>query len=551
MKICSTALALGLGLSSLAVAQVDPAGLQQRFERDRVDRLKRDQQLNKPVPTQPSISLPGEKPAGEVSDVKNIAVTRFEVDPSAVLSADEIEGVLAPYRGTTVSLKDLSPAIASLNKLYDAKGAKTSRAILPAQDAKDGVVKIRLVEARLGGISISGDKWLSKSFVMDRIHQKPGDLLSVDQLEQDLVRFNTLYDAKLRANLAALAEAGKTDLSLEVQEPPRYSLATFINNSGSYSTGLGRGGVVLGVNGLTGHGDNLLVTVGGTDGSRSYGISYSIPVNSDDLRLDLSYSRGTIDLINGRYVPLDISGLSHDVTVGLTQPFAVSLNRQFAAYGRISSRDSLTQFRGITRQEQDLTVMATGLSGEAHYDDVSWTLDNSFNFGAKTLGGDASFTYYRLNASRIDSLSERFSLVTRLGAQYSFDEQLPSSEQFQAGGLFSVRGYSEALLTGRNGYAVSAELRALVYSPPPQQGAGMRPQVQVMTFVDHGAAFPYGYSQGTNTDHYLTSAGTGLVLDFGTRVSARVALAWALDKNPAEPRQINPAVLAGLKISWL
>lgn len=233
---------------------------------------------------------------------------------------------------------------------------------------KDGVVKIRLVEARLGGISISGDKWLSKSFVMDRIHQKPGDLLSVDQLEQDLVRFNTLYDAKLRANLAAGVEAGKTDLSLEVAEPPRYSLSTFFNNSGSYSTGLGRGGVILGVN--------------------------------------------------------------DDVTVGLTQPFAVSLNRQFAAYGRISSRNSLTQFSGITQQEQDLTVMATGLSAEAHYDDVAWTLDNSPNFGAKTLGGDASFTYYRLNASRVDSLSERFSLVTRLGAQYSFDKQLPSSEQF-------------------------------------------------------------------------------------------------------------------------
>ena len=481
MKFHSIALALGLGLSSLAYAQADPAGLQQRFERDRIDRLKREQQLNKPAPTQPAISLPGEKPVGEVS----------------------------------------------------------------------GVVKIRLVEARLGGISISGDKWLKKSFVMDRIHQKPGDLLSVDQLEQDLVRFNTLYDAKLRANLAAGAEAGKTDLSLEVAEPPRYSLSTFFNNSGSYSTGLGRGGVILGVNGLAGYGDNLMLTVGGTDGSRSYGISYSTPVSSDDLRLDLSYSHGTIDVINGSFAPLDISGRSHDVTVGLTQPFAVSLNRQFAAYGRISSRNSLTQFSGITQQEQDLTVMATGLSAEAHYDDLAWTFDNSFNFGAKTLGGDASFTYYRLNASRVDSLSQVFQLVTRLGAQYSFDEQLPSSEQFQAGGLFSVRGYSEALLTGRNGYAASAELRALVYSPPPQQGTGIRPQVQVIAFIDHGAAFPYGYSQGTNTDHYLTSAGTGLVLDLGARVSARFALAWALDKNPAEPRSINPAVLAGLRISWL
>ena len=145
MKFHSITLALGLGLSSLAYAQADPAGTQQRFERDRIDRLKREQQLNKPAPTQPAISLPGEKPVGEVSDVKNIAVTRFEVDPSAVLSADEIDGVLAPYRGTTVSLKDLFAAVASLNKLYDAKGAKTSRAILPAQDAPSVNVNVEAV----------------------------------------------------------------------------------------------------------------------------------------------------------------------------------------------------------------------------------------------------------------------------------------------------------------------------------------------------------------------------------------------------------------------
>lgn len=41
------------------------------------------------------------------------------------------------------------------------------------------------------------------------------------------------------------------------------------------------------------------------------------------------------------------------------------------------------------------------------------------------------------------------------------------------------------------------------------------------------------------------------MLEFGNRVSARLAFAWALDKNPAEPRSINPAVLAGLRISWL
>lgn len=548
-------LLLGLGVVGPASAQApaqpdDPAAKQQRLSQDLLERYQREQRLIKPKAGEPEITLPAQPAGAAPSDVKNIAVTRFEIDPSELLGAEEVDRVLAPYRGRNVSLKDLFEAVAKINQMYDAKGAQTSRAILPAQDIKDGVVKIRLVEARVGTISISGTSDPQKGFVQDRLRQKQGNLFSVERLEQDLIRFNTLYEAKMRANVKAGAEVGKTDLTIEVEEPKRHSFITFFDNAGSDSVGGGRAGAIYRGNGLLNLGDNLQLSASGTEGSRSYGISYSTPLNRDDLRFDVSLSRGRIEVVNGSFVALDITGRSGDLTVGLTQPFAVSLTEQWAGYGRLSSRKSVSLFGGLTQQERDLQVFSLGLSGEARRDAMAWTIDNSMTIGVKVLGGDERFTYYRGNVSRIDRLSQDVQLLTRAGVQYSFNRVLPSGEQFQAGGTSTVRGFSEGLLSGRNGYAFSAELRAVAYVPPAEAPAGSRPSVQVLSFIDHGAALPYRPGQGITKDDYLTSSGMGVIIDFSNRVTTRLTAAWPLNQNPAERRQRVPRLLASMNIAW-
>ena len=555
-------LLLGLSASGLVSAQsllaqaqalaqtVDPAAKQQRLFRDRVERYQREQKLTRPTQGAPKIGLPDQAAGAAASDVKNIPVTRFDIDASEVLSAEDIELVLAAYRGRDVSLKELFEAVAQLNELYDAKGAQTSRAILPAQDIKGGVVKIRLVEARVGAIGVSGTSDSQKGFVQEHLHQKTGDLLSITRLEQDLIRFNTLYEAKLRANVTAGAEVGKTDLAIEVEPAKRHSFSTFADNAGSDSVGQTRAGAIYRGNGLFNLGDSVQLSGSGTDGSRSYGISYSTPVNADDLRLDVAYSRGHIEVVNGSFVALGITGRSHEASIGLTQPFGVDMEAQWAAYGRLASRNSINRFGGVTQQDRDLTVFALGLSGEAHRDTVAWTIDNSLNVGVRALGSDESFAYYRANASRIDRLSQRVQLVTRAGVQYSFDRVLPSGEQFQAGGISTVRGFSEGLLSGRSGYALSAELRVVAYAPPPDTPAGLRPVVQVLSFFDHGAALPYRPGKSTTHDDYLTSAGVGCILDFSSRVTTRVTAAWPINQNPAERQQRSPRVLAAMNIAW-
>jgi len=542
--------AISFPANAAVLPSVDPAAIQ-RLDQDRLDSYQQEESLKKAVPIAPEVTLPNQDSAiKNASDVKNIPVSKFDIDHSDLLTDDELKQILSPYQGRDVSLKELFEAVSKINQLYDAKNIKTARAILPPQEVKSGTVKIQLVEARLGGIIISGVKDVRSGFVEDRIHAKPGELISVTKLEEDLIRFNALYEPKLRADVRAGAEVGKTDITIAVQEAEKYHLTTFADNAGRDTVGENRIGAIYKVNNLLGVNDSIQVVATGTSGSRSYGFSYSIPVSKDDMRLDVSYNYGNIKIVNGPFVPLDITGSSRDLSVGLTQPFSVGINRQWAAYSRLSARNSISKFSGFTQQDLDLNVIALGLSGEAHYNTYAWSLDNSLNFGTKSFGGEDSFTYYRANASRVDRLTDRLQLLTKAGLQYSFTQVIPSGEQFQVGGLYSVRGFSEGLLSGRNGYFGSVELRAALNSPPQNSPTGLPPLVQGLVFFEHGAALPYRPGQSITKDDYLTSAGVGLMMDFGSRISTRLTFAYPLDKNPNEMNERTPRISAGVNVAW-
>ncbi len=536
----------------LAIDAADEPGAVQRLEREQLERLLQERRL-KQQPVKPDITLPPAPAAGPSSRIRNIPVKGFQLDPSAILSAEEIRAVLAPYEGRTLSLDDLFDAVASLNKRYIDKDMPTARAFLPPQEIRDGIVRIRLVEARVGEVRTGQLTQIGPEFIQQRLSLASGDLMSVTRLESDLMRFNRLHEVQLRASVLPGKTAGTTDVQLEAAETPRHQFSVFADNAGRYTVGENRLGLTARVAGLTGRGDSLLFSAIAAEGSDSYYLGYSVPLTREDVKLDVSYSQGGIEVVKGAFVPLDVSGKSKDFTVGLSRPLVVEAQRMWSAYGRVSSKETVSEFGGATQQDLDLLVLSLGASGEHQNDASAWTLDINLNQGARTLGGEASFFALRANAAWLGRFGHRAQLVLRGGLQLSPTDLLPSSEQFQLGGSASVRGYSEGLLSGRNGYLASAELRYALQDP--QAGAARDPNMPLLTgflFLDHGGAFPYRPSpldEVTKND-FLTGAGLGLAVDWKRHVIARLALAWALRDNPAEVQQREPRLHAAIAYNW-
>lgn len=532
---------------ALAQDAAGEIGAIQRLEREQVERLRQEQRLQQ-RPAAPGIDLPDRPARTAASAERNIAVKRFEVDASAILSEAQVRAVLAPYENRSVSLDDLFDAVAALNKLYDERQMPTARAVLPPQEIRDGVVRIRLVEAKVGTVNVQVQNQVTPSFVRERLQLEEGALLSVPQLEADLIRFNRLHQAQLRASVKAGAAPGTTDVELIGVEPQPYRFSAFTDNAGRSTVGTLRVGVQAQWNGLAGRDDSLTLSAAGSQGSQSLAAYYSVPIAADDTRLDVSFSQDAIHVIDGPFEPLNIGGRSHAVSVGLTRPLLVDANRLWRGYVRLSDKTSTSTFGGVVQQKTELLVLTLGVTGDLFIGNGVWTNDINLNQGLNS-GNAGRFTALRANTAWLNPLGQRTQLVLRGGLQYSPTDLLPSMEQFQLGGSVSVRGYSEGLLTGRSGYLLSAELRHLLRASEP---GSLLPGLTGLLFVDHGGAFPYRPSplKDVTRNDFLSSAGIGFTADWGQRMQARVTLGWPLRDNPAETERRRPRVHATLSVSW-
>lgn len=129
---------------------------------------------------------------------------------------------------------------------------------------------------------------------------------------------------------------------------------------------------------------------------------------------------------------------------------------------------------------------------------------------------------------------------------------IPYIDQFQAGGLATIRGYSEGLLIGNSGYIISTEL---MFPIAPQNITVKKNSekkkvpflgryVKGIAFVDHAGIYPYkgsgAGSRSYNSDDYMLSIGLGLRISLPGDVSARLYWGCPMWKNAYETRYKSP-----------
>ena len=535
------------------VPAVSPGAVQQQQQQEQ-ERRAQEERLRR---GQPATELNIPRTADTAAPASgSVAVTRFEVDTSAILAPADINAVLQGLQGRTVSFAELQTAVAALNALYDAKGYASARAVLPPQTVQGGVVRIRLVEARVGEVRVvSAAAELAAGgaasaplhpatvqFVLARMGLRSGDLLNTAALEAALQRFNRLQDARVQASVVAGSRFGTTDVEISVAEVPAARFSGFIDNAGRDTVGEVRGGINARLASVLRAGDNLQFSSTQSTGSSSFALNYGTALTADDLKLELSASRGNIQVVSGPFQPLGIEGRSRDFTVGLNYPLQVTPEGLWSLYGRMSVRDSLSTVGGAEQGTIGFGLITVGALQEMQRSGTAWYLDNSLTVGTPrgNENGGESFVYYRGNLTRFDRLGPQTQLLLRGGLQLSNSELVPSSETFQVGGAQSVRGYSSGLLSGRNGYLASAEMRMGlgVGAEATAARAPDAPVLQGLAFLDHGGAVPFrgGNQSRVTRNDFITSVGLGLQVDKGPGFSARAVLAHPLTRNPAESK---------------
>lgn len=361
-----------------------------------------------------------------------------------------LEGIASRYEGKEIGLNDIDAIVKEVDREYKDRGYFAAKAYVPNQDARDHILKINLIEGKIDRIAVKENKSTSENFVRRNLGVESGDRLSVKELQDNILMFNAANDIKARIAMEPGEKFATTDLDVIVEEPQRVSVSAFADNAGQKLTGVYRTGALAFVRSLTGYRDNL--NFGGvvTEGSNAFFGSFDIPEPVFDSRIGFGADYSDTEIVGGDLKALDVTGnfynyyfyIKHPVYV--TESFVNNIN--FTANFK-NGASYIGDFRTQKVYTDTLSLSWDSLklfAGGYLYN------QQSVAKGAKLFDGTRFFWRFNYNGEFQRSSLDDFALSVKAKAQYTEQDFLPSSEQFQIGGNDGVISGAEAISGTKN-----------------------------------------------------------------------------------------------------
>lgn len=457
------ALAVGLAASCIAFARaqsINPGVIQNDVDRQR---RQLEQQSAPPKLGGPAV-IGG---AREKSQLLKPGGPKFRLrkvtfDESKFITPAELDEIARKYVGKDVDIAALLQLVADVNAVYAARGIVTGIATLPDQDAKGGVVKIKLTEGRLQKTTVEGNKQTRTDYILQRVQEPEGEVLDVPKLNRDVIWFNRTNDVQIKALLQPGTSFGLTDLQFAVIEPPVDTLQLFTDNQGAENTGRWEGGAFYKRHGLFGVDDRLTFYGVRSDGNLNGNVAYSIPVNPWGGRAGVSYTEGKIKIIQGPFVALDVTGRSSQAAVNFSQPVWATQDWLVLLNAALTEGKTVSRFATVAVTDDHYDKTTAGVSVTKSGNTYSITVSPAINYVAwhdYVLGNTRAFNTYTGSLIGTSAAGpQNFSANLLASWQYTQEKLLPGDQIFSIGGPTTVRGYPSNAASGDSGYYVNAEL---------------------------------------------------------------------------------------------
>jgi hemolysin activation/secretion protein len=161
-----------------------------------------------------------------------------------------------------MGLSDLRELAGRISAYYNRRGYFLAQAYVPAQDVKDGVVTIAVIEGRYGAVTLHNHTNLSNGLAKEVLSGlNRGDVVSTAPLERRLLLLSDIPGVRVASTLVPGDAVGDSNLIVDLTPGKRVSGVLEADNAGSRYTGEIRGGATLNLNDPTGHGDQASLRV--------------------------------------------------------------------------------------------------------------------------------------------------------------------------------------------------------------------------------------------------------------------------------------------------
>lgn len=454
-------------------------------------KLAQVNQKPRPIPqTLPGfepIPQPNQHQRNPVNQEAEVTIKTIQVNGSTILTPEQIEPIIQPLEGKTVTEAKLRLAIDDLTQLYLEQGYITSRALLVEESLKSGDIQVQIIEGAVAQVEVTGTKRL-ENYVRDRVNLATQTPLSSAKLEDQLrlLRLDPLFE-NVEASLSAgdHPEIGKSIVKVRVTEADRSDARVSIDNYSPPSVGSERLGFNYSYRSLIHPGDRISALyyprIQAFTDTFDLGIEYQIPVNAKNGTVTTGINLNRNEVINplgDDFDDLEIEGESEKFNLNFRQPIIRDPRQEFALSLGFDYQDGQTLLfqRGTpfgqgADEDGNTTTSVVRFGQEYIQRQVSgaWALRSQVNLGANILGAteneepvpDGQFLSWLGQVQRVQVLNSNNFLVIQAEAQLSGDSLLPS-QQFVIGGGQSVRGYRQNARSGDNGVVFSIEDRLTI-----------------------------------------------------------------------------------------
>jgi hemolysin activation/secretion protein len=499
-------------------------------------------------PAPPPAAVPpalAAKPA--LPGIRRFVLRGVDITGNTVLDKRAIDAVVAPYIGRSVGLDDLEEIRQRFTRLYINRGYVNSGVVIPDQNVANGVVAFRFVEGRVTDIDVTGTDHFNPDYFRARLARASAAPFNLDSLAQE--QQILLQDPLIRRLNIALSPGlapGEARLDADVSEANRFSLSTEIADDQSPTVGEIRGQLQGSVANLVGFGDLLTANYGRSGALNDGFVDYSLPLASDDTRLDLRYDRNGTVVVTPALVPLDITSSYSSVGIGLSRPFYRTAQQNLTLGLSLERREEQTFLLGMP-----FDLVPGAVNGETNVTALRFTqtwldrdaeralaLRSTMSFGIEALGATVAgvptdvtpsgqFFAWLGQAQYVRRIFADWEALLRSDVQLS-NRPLYQIEQFALGGIDTVRGYREYLTVTDDAVLVSAELHIPLAKIriPRLADSDEAGAVQLVPFYDFGRG--WDVDRPTPYPPSISGVGGGLRWLLGRGITAEFYYAKAL-----------------------
>ncbi len=114
------------------------------------------------------------EPRFTLASKETLFVKHLVVEGPTLVDEAELREILAPYEGRKLTLGDIYGAADKVTLLYRGKGYLVAKAYVPAQDARSGSLKIKLVIGKYGSVLVRNSSAVDTDFLQGVVDSGAG-----------------------------------------------------------------------------------------------------------------------------------------------------------------------------------------------------------------------------------------------------------------------------------------------------------------------------------------------------------------------------------------